>query len=167
MLCFLTLYKLTFHTSTCPSAVAKVGFISLIACPNDHLVPLRHIIAECRVANLETPQPTPQQDEGFPACMITRPLAPSLPMLLVCCYVTHTAVHTYTHTRLPYERYISCHEWFHKACQDSIDSVFKRETNFVCSECVQMFHAEQFKHSSRKSVHVKSTNSTTKLIHTT
>ena len=74
-------------------------------------------------------------------------------MLPVCCYmyVTHTQryVHTYTHTKLPYERCISCHEWFHKACQDIIDSVFKGETNFGCFMLNSL--------STQKNLHVKST----------
>ena len=39
------------HLYLCSGQV-KVGFISLIACPNNKLVPLRHIIAESRIAKL-------------------------------------------------------------------------------------------------------------------
>ena len=65
-------------------------------------------------------------------------------------------VRTYVYTRFPYERCISRCEWFHKACQDNSNSVFKGETNFVCSKCVQMFHTEQFIHAETMA-HVKST----------
>ena len=115
---------------------------------------LRHI-AECRIAKLKRHLSQPsQQDNGSPACMIT-----GLPGLCKrCTFFAHAAsmLLCYTHsgtyihdTRLPYEICISCHKWFHKACQDIIDSVFKGESNFGYFMLNSLFK--------QKNVHVKST----------
>ena len=120
----------------CPSTVAKVWFIALIACPNDHHILWDIILQSVGLQNSgDTSANTLQRDKPSPACMIAglpglrkRGYIPSLPMLLVCCYVIQKAVCAYGHTRLPYERCITCCEWFHKACQDSRNNVHVKST---------------------------------------